>query len=66
MKNFDLLEDMKMLQVNCIMIYIIHKISKLFQRFFKEYKTFDFFKNLINFFSQHITMKSSSLEKDKK
>ena len=27
MKIFDLLEDIKMLQVNLIMIYIVHKIS---------------------------------------
>ena len=27
MKIFDLLEDIKMLQVNFIMIYIVHKIS---------------------------------------
>ena len=46
-KKLDLLEDIKMLQVDFVMIYIIYKISeslkitwitfKIFKRFFKEY-----------------------------
>ena len=63
---------MKMLQVNFILIYVIHKIlvllkiTRILKRFFKEYNRllFIFFRKS-NFFSQHLIMKSSRLEEDK-
>ena len=61
-----------MLQVNFILIYVIHKIlvllkiTRILKRFFKEYNRllFIFFRKS-NFFSQHLIMKSSRLEEDK-
>ena len=68
-KNFNkiLLEDIKMLQVNFIIIYIIHKIlvllkiTRILKHFLRSIIDFYFFKNN-NFVSQHITMESSNLE----
>ena len=59
-----------LLNFNFIMICIIHKTSVslktlFFKRILKEYNRILFFFK-INFFSQHIMMKSPSLEKDKK
>ena len=61
MKIFDLLEDIKMLQVNFIMIYIVHKISVslkitqinlkiIFLSAFSKIIIDFYFKKIINFF----------------
>ena len=61
-----------MLQVNLIMIYIIHeisillKITTILKRFLRSIIDFYFFKKIIIFFSQRIMMKSPSPEGDKK
>ena len=61
-----------MLQVNYIIIYIIHKISvslkitRIFKRFLRSIMQFYFLEKIVIFFLQHIMIKSSRLEKDKK
>ena len=59
-----------MLQVNFIMICIIHKISVLFKitrilkTLFKECNKLLFFKKKIFFFSSHLMIKSPSLKEE--
>ena len=59
-----------MLQFNFIIVYIIHKIlvllkiTRILKHFLRTMIDFHFFKKIINFFSQHIMMESSSLEEE--
>ena len=59
-----------MLQVNFIIIYIIHKvlvllkITRILKRFLRSIIELFIFLKIINFFSQHITMERSSLEEE--
>ena len=68
-KNEDI-EDIKTLQVNFIMIYIVHKISVLLKitivlkQFLRIIIAFYIFKNVICF-SQHIFVKYSKIEEDR-
>ena len=73
-----LLQFYTLLNINFFMIYIIHKISVLLKitqislkiqfsnAFSRSIIDLLFLKKLINFFSQHIMLKSPRLEKDKK
>ena len=55
---------MRMLQVNFIMVYIIHKITRIFKRFFRRIIEFFWKKKKGSTFSQDIMVESSSFEKE--
>ena len=62
-------ENTKMLQINFIMICIIHKISVLLKIirilcFLRSIIDFYFFKKIIKFFLQHIMIESPRLEEE--